>query len=124
MTLEDRIAQLERDLTEAKQNNAETRDSFLLMAGAARAFECALLALLSSTKHPEEVAQELGPLLNRLDSELVFESMSEAQIEGAQGASELLMATLGASRALPVPTRPSVDPECASAPTEQGGWVH
>lgn len=115
MTLEDRIAKLEQELAEAKQNNAETRDCFLQLAGASRAFECALLALLSSTKHPEPVAQELRRLLERLDSELVFESMSEAQLEGAQGASEVLMAAVESSRALPVSVPPAGAPEGAEA---------
>jgi alkyl hydroperoxide reductase subunit AhpF len=100
MTPEERIAQLEQEVIHLRDQAAETRDCLLLLAGTTRAFECAVLALLSSSKHPEAVGKEIVRQLQRLDSDLVFQSMSDAQLEGAQRASEVLIAALEASQAL------------------------
>ncbi|MVW64523.1 hypothetical protein GPY61_31885 [Massilia sp. NEAU-DD11] len=100
MTQEERIAQLEQEVAQLRSHVAEARDCLLHMAGTTRAFECAVLALLSSTKHPDAVAREVTRNLARLDSDLVFESISDAQLEGAQRASEVLLAALDAAQAL------------------------
>jgi len=130
MTPEERIAQLEEELAQVKQHTAETRDCFLEMAGAARAFECAVLALLASAKHPDEVGSQLTVHLERLDAELVCASMSDAHLEGAQRASEVLIAALEYSRTLSLPSLSApeqvvaVEPEPVAAESDQGGWVH
>ncbi len=124
MTPEERISQLEQELAEVKQHTAESREVLLEMAGATRAFECAVLAMLSAAKQSEAVGREIRRHLERLDSELVFQSMSEAQIEGAQRASEVLIAALEESQAQPSPALPVVDPESVATPSEQGDWVH
>jgi hypothetical protein len=97
---EERIAQLEQKIGQLQEQAAETRDCLLLLAGTTRAFECAVLALLSSAKQPDAVGGEIMKRLQHLDSDLVFQSMSDAQLEGAQRASEVLLAALEASQAL------------------------
>lgn len=124
MTSDERIAQLEQEVSELKQHAMDTRSACLAMLGGARAFEIAVLSLLASTKHPEAVGRDLADRLQRLETQLVFESPSDEQLHGAQCAAEALMVALGDAQALPAPIPPAAEPECASAPAEQGGWVH
>ena len=130
MKPEERIAQLEQEVARLVRHSAETRDLCLVMAGAARAFEIAVLALLSSTKHPEAVEKEIAERLKGLDSELVFESMSEEQLDGAQRASEVLMSALQVAHASAVPSLSAVEQsrnvehEGTATTCEGGGLLH
>jgi len=123
MTPDERIAQLEREVADLKQYAADTRSACLGMLGGARAFEIAVLALLGSTKHPEAVRRDLVERLQRLETQLVFESPSDEQLEAAQCAVEALMRVLGDAQVAP-PASPATEPENAAVPADQGGWVH
>lgn len=109
MTPEERIAQLEQEVAHLKQQGAETRGLCLMMAGSARAFEIGVLALLSSTKHPEIVEKEVAERLRQLDSELVFGSGSEELLEAAQSASDVVMAALQVAHASAMSSLPAVE---------------
>jgi hypothetical protein len=123
MTPEERIAQLELEVVSLKKQAAATSVAVMYMAGSTRAFELAVLALLSSSKHPEAIERAITFPLNRMEAELVCESMSEEQLEGAQSAKDVLIAALLASRASCADPFPAGE-QVLVAECESGGLLH
>ncbi len=89
---------LEQQVAELLKQTAENREVFLELAGSTRAFECAVLALISTSTHPKKVEEALAWNLNRVEADLVFKSMSEVQLEGFQTAKQILAAALDAAK--------------------------
>lgn len=99
MTPEERIAKLEERVAQLEAQAAETGSALLYVAGAARAYEGAVLALILAA-HPDVVGEGIAWHLEHLNAELVCSSLSDDQLEGSQNAGRMLVAALEASRAL------------------------
>lgn len=97
MNQEARIASLETALTDLRDAFAETARIHQELAGQARVFEAAVLALIASHPRPDLLGPHLARHLSRVEAGAVGAAETEEHVQGVQDAQAVLMLALSES---------------------------
>lgn len=97
MTTNERVAALEKELSELRAAFAETARMHQELGGQARMYESAVLALIFSHPRPDLLGPHLENHLARVEAGVVAVSNTEEHLQGVQDAQNLLMLALSES---------------------------
>jgi hypothetical protein len=100
MTSEDRIEQLEREVARLRSDLTEVIHIFSHEGGRARAFQQAVLAMITATPPNALLDKALPDLLARAEAHIVGEVLIEEHVDGIQSAQELILKHLEQSHRL------------------------
>jgi chromosome condensin MukBEF ATPase and DNA-binding subunit MukB len=100
MTSEERIEQLEKEVAQLRCDLTEVIQIFSQEGGRARAFEQAVLALITATPPNALLDKVLPDLLARTEAHVVSEILMEPHLDGVQLAQELILEHLEKSHQL------------------------
>lgn len=94
MTNDERFQDLERRLSETQAAYREAIDLMQFLGGSERVGFAAILAVIQAHPDKEKLRPTLLEAVDRAMSAMLFGSVSESHIQGAQDASKLILAAL------------------------------
>lgn len=94
MDQEQRIQAIEQRLAKSESGFREAVDLALFLGGSERVFQSALLAVLETHPNKAALRQLLETRTEQAQNAVLFDSQSEAHLQGAQDARTLILAAL------------------------------
>ena len=100
MSIEEDVVQLQRELSELKNNFREYGTIHQYDLGQAEAFRAAITAIIAAHPDPDLLAAHLEQHLSRPEAREVFQSNNEERLQGLQAAQSYLLDVVGIAQRL------------------------